>query len=128
MRANTIISIEDKSTVNSSLFSGFNTRLPSLLQGNREGNLVLKPENNESTVDLSSIDIIVFARIEHHVERTNRTARRITLNALRPSHVVTEMVVRRARKQLTKVFTLGRKTAESCESADGEQVCERKLE
>jgi hypothetical protein len=40
------------------------------------------------------------------------------------SHVVkvTEMVIRRARKQLTKVFSLARKTAEKDELANEEPV------
>ena len=40
------------------------------------------------------------------------------------SHVVkvTEMVVRRARKQLTKIFSLARKTAENDELANKEPV------
>lgn len=52
------------------------------LCGNGEGNLVLTQETTlPITINLSSNDVITFARIEHYVDIVCRSAQRVTLNA-----------------------------------------------
>lgn len=52
------------------------------LLGNSDGKLVFTTEcREEKIVDLKTNDMIVFGRITHYLQETNRTSNRITINA-----------------------------------------------